>query len=151
LVLKTARAVAQGLPHVEIVGKMRGWISKTRLYVGVKTLKYMVRSGRVSPMKGRIANLLNLKPVVTVENGTSRLLDKSFSRMGSMKKIMKRVAGVPIHDYCILHAHESEGAGQLASELEIRTGKKPVFTMDISPALGLHAGIGCVAVGLMAE
>jgi DegV family protein with EDD domain len=151
LVLKTARAVAQGLPHVEIVDKMRDWISKTRLYVGVRTLKYMVKSGRVSPMKGLIANLLNLKPIVTLENGGSRLLDKSFSRKGSMKKIINRITGTRVHDYCILHAHESEGASQMASVLENTTGKKAVFTMDISPAIGLHAGIGCVAVGLMAE
>jgi DegV family protein with EDD domain len=151
VVLKAARAVAQGLPHMEIVGKTREWISKTRLYVGVKNLKYLVRSGRVSPMKSWIANLMNIKPVISIENGAARMLDKSFSRKGSIRKIVNRLVGVPIHDYCVLHAHDSEEAGRMASVIENRTGKKPAFTMDISPAIGLHAGIGCVAVGLMTE
>jgi len=151
LVLKTARAVAQGLTHAEIIGRMREWISKTRLYVNVKTLRYMVRSGRVSPLKGRVANWLNLKPIVSMENGGSKLIDKSFGWKSGFRKMLKRIARTRVDEYCVLHAHNHEYAAEYASNLEKLTGKKAVFTLDISPAIGLHAGIGCVAVGLIAE
>jgi fatty acid-binding protein DegV len=32
--------------------------------VDVATLKYMVRGGRVSPLKGLFAKILNLKPII---------------------------------------------------------------------------------------
>jgi DegV family protein with EDD domain len=151
LVLRTARAVAQGLSHSEVVSHVHQWIFKTRIYVGVQTLKYMIRSGRVSPMKGHIANFLHLKPIVSIENGNSVLSDKSFTQRGSLKKILRRISGLHIWEYCVLHAHNKENASQYSEAIEKQTGKKPAFTMDISPVIGLHAGSGVVAVGLMSE
>jgi len=151
LVLRTARAVAQGLTHSTIIQNVMHWVSQTKIYVGVKTLKFMVRSGRVSPMKGQLANLLGLKPIVTIENGQSVLLDKTFSQKASLKKILKRMAGLKIWEYCILHAHNGESASEYSIELEKQIGKKPAFVMDITPVIGLHAGTGAVAVGFMNE
>jgi hypothetical protein len=152
LVLRAAQAIESGVSDPErLLSALNGWIGRTRIFVGVQTLKYMVRSGRVSPMKGRIARILHLKPIVSIRDGRSVLLDKSFTQIGSLKKIVKRLPGTGVWGYCILHAHNPEMARIYTARFREAVGKDPVAVMDISPAIGLHAGIGTVAAAWMTD
>ena len=124
--------------------------------MGVRTLKYMVRSGRVSPMAGAVARLLNLKPIVAlVETGETKIFDKAFSQRGILRKILRHLradAGAGrVREYCILHAHNPADALAYAAEAAGVFGQEPAFTVDISPAIGVHAGVGAVAVAFLTE
>jgi hypothetical protein len=116
----------------------------------------MVRSGRVSPMAGVVAKLLNLKPIVSVsETGESKIFDKAFSQKGILRKTLRHLraalAAGRVRDYGILHAHNPKDAEAYAAEVEAVIGAKPAFIMDISPAIGANAGVGTVAVSFLAE
>jgi uncharacterized protein len=139
-----------------LVNRMDEWKSKTVVRVSVETLKYIVRSGRVSPVKGFIAKLLDLKPVIAVDSeGKASLFSKSFSGKGSMKQVMKNISkitsGKKIWEYAITHANNSSGARWYAEEMEKLTGKKPVFIDHASPALAANTGPGIACVSLMLE
>jgi DegV family protein with EDD domain len=156
MVLRTAEAIANGLTHDEIVEQTEKWANQSTILVSVKTLKYMVKGGRVSPMKGWLANVLNLKPIVSVDaEGKSVLYDKAFSQKGNMKKVMKiiqrKMRNNTLWKYSVLHAHDPEDAAWFAEKLTQLLGKKPDFIIDISPAVGLSAGHGAVAVSLMLD
>ncbi len=154
LVLRAAEAINSGRSHEEVVEAMDVWASKAKIYVGVNTLKFMVRGGRVSPMQGWIGNLINLKPIVSLdEQGKGITFGKSFSQMGSIKKIMQALEESAkkgdLKEYVVLHAHSKEFAEKCARLFEKVLYKKPTYIMDISPVIGLSAGIGAVAVALM--
>jgi DegV family protein with EDD domain len=156
LVLRIARLIEEGASHDAAAAEAERALPNSRILVGVRTLKYMVRSGRVSPMAGAVANLLNLKPIVSLrETGETRISDKAFSRRGSLRKILRRLRAEAssgrVGEYCVLHAHDPEDALAYAAEAERVFGVKPAFTMDISPAIGLHAGVGAVAVAFLTE
>jgi DegV family protein with EDD domain len=155
-VLRTARAIADGLNHEEIVNRVGEWSDRAFILVSVKTLQYMVRGGRVSPMKGKLANLLNLKPIVSLDaEGKSILYDKAFSQKGNIKKVIKIIQrgmrGHRLWKYSVLHAHEEREAARYAKKLETVLGQKADFIIDISPAVGLSAGHGALAVSIMKE
>jgi hypothetical protein len=57
----------------------------------------------------------------------------------------------PLHSYAVVHAHAPENASDYAQELEEKLGMKPSYIMDISPVVGLNAGLGAVAVVTMKE
>ena len=156
LVLYAAEAIEAGRSHNEIVSEVEKRREDASILVSVPTLKYMVRGGRVSPMKGWVANLLNLKPIVSLnQEGESVLFDKAFSQKGSMKKILalleKRLAGNRVWKYALLHAHDPEGALWFGRKIAEVLGEKAAFTVDISPAVGVSAGFGAVAVALLTE
>lgn len=156
LVLRAARLIEEGKDHDETVRVTENILTGSKILVGVKTLKYMVKGGRVSPMAGVIANLLNLKPMVSMkESGEAEISDKAFSQKGSLKNIIKHMKKYNetrgIREYCILHAHNAEDALTYALEMENAIGKKPDYTMDISPVIGLNAGVGAVAVSFLLE
>jgi len=156
LVLRTAEAIEQGMKHDEILREVNDWIAKEKLYVSVKSLHNIVRSGRVSPLTGFIAKALNMKPIISVgDDGKAIMLDKAFSQEGNIRKVLKNIrrdiSEGKLWNYMIVHALNPEGAEKLANTLREITGRSPRFIVAVCSALVLHAGIGTVAVGLVKE
>ena len=156
IVLRIARAIDDGISIDVILSKINEWIKKSNVRVSVTTLKYIVRTGRVSPFKGFVARLLDLKPIIRIDDkGRAELFSKSFSEKGSMKKIIKNIEKVAIKnkiwEYAITHANNQKTADWFMIEMERITGKKPVFVEQASPALGANTGPGVVAVAYMFE
>jgi len=156
IVLRIAEAIRSGLSHDEIVAAAERWIASTRLLVDIRTLKYMVRSGRVSPLKGLLAKVLNIKPIITLgEEGKAAPIGKSFSRRGNMRKIVAMMRGEAarrkVWNYAIVHAAAPGRAKAYADRLTADLGRKPAFVVDLGPVVGLHNGVGALGLGLMTD
>jgi DegV family protein with EDD domain len=156
VVLRVAEAVRAGRPFGTIAADAADWVKRTRLWVDIRTLRYMVRGGRVSPLRGFLAAALNIKPIVSLDDeGKATVLGKSFSRRSNMKKILALIraatAGRPVWNFGIVHAQNVTRARRYADALEACLGKKAAFVTDVSPVVGVHNGIGVVGIGLMFE
>ncbi len=154
LVMKAAEAIEAGKTLEEVVEMVNEWIPRTHIYVSVATFEYMVRGGRVSPMKGKLGKWLNLKPIVSLdENGKGIAFGSAFSQKANTKKILgiveKHHQEAAIEKYCVVHADAAEKAREYARELEKITGKSPEYITEISPIVALNAGRGAVAVALI--
>ncbi len=155
-VLEIIKAIAEGIPLHEIKTRMESLRHRSRVFVTVKTLRNLVRSGRVSPLKGKIASLLNIKPVISVdEEGKTFQFGKAVSQRRTMKKVMKEVKHIAsqrkIRSYSIMHVRNPEGAGWFAKKMEKITGQKPVSVVNVTPAIALHAGMGAVALAVLTD
>lgn len=156
IVMRVAEALREGKKHEEVVKATEEWIEKTKILVDVQTLKYMVRGGRVSPLKGFVAKILNLKPIVSLDSeGKATASGKSFSRKSNMKKIVDKIRKMSeeqrIWNYSIVHAKNPERAEMYAQKLKQEIDRDPLYVMDISPVIGVHNGIGAVGIALMFE
>ncbi len=156
VVLRTARAVAEGRPHDRILAELPSWSDRADILVSVRTLRYMVRGGRVSPLQGMAAKILNLKPIVSLEkDGSSKLYGKAFSVEANLRKILEMTSAKhrekKLRNYAVVHAHDPEGAAILARRLESSLGFPPEYIMEISSVIALNAGRGALAVVSMAE
>jgi DegV family protein with EDD domain len=156
IVQRAAEAIRQGKAHDEIVRQAEEWISKTRVVVDVHTLKYFVRGGRVSRMKGLMAGVLQLKPIIALDSeGAVENLAKAFGRGDRMKKILRTIGklteGKRIWNYAIVHAQNPDRAKVYEEKLSRMLQRKPAFTLDVSPIIGVHSGIGSLAIALMPE
>ena len=154
ITLRIARAIERGESYQSIIHKAQKWVQKTNILTDIDSLKYMVKGGRVSPLKGFLAQLINLKPIVSVnKDGKGVALGKSFSRRGNMKKIINRVTQAAqkgaIWNYAIVHSSNIERAQKYADKLESRLGFPPMYIVDISPVIGVHNGLGTVAITYM--
>jgi uncharacterized protein len=155
-VLRAARALDEGMTHDEIVNELPNWSQKTRILVSSSTMKYMVKSGRVSATKGFIGKLFNLKPVVTVnDDGKTETFGKPMtikqSRILVLNDLKKYLEGKKVWGYAISHAQNPKVADFFAEKLEELTGKKPEFIMNASPVLVTNVGNGVVAVSIMLD
>jgi DegV family protein with EDD domain len=130
------------------------WTKDLRLFVSVRTMKYLVRGGRVSAIKGLIARMLNINPIVTIdESGKATVFDKAFNQKTNMEKVMGHIRKLcqekTIWNYIILHANNPEAAQWYSEKMEALTMKTPASVVNISPVIGVHAGIGAASVALL--
>lgn len=156
LVKKASEWIHEGKTHDEVVSMLEETIQKTKILVSVNTLKYMVRSGRVNKVTGFMGKLMNLKPVISLDaNGMGTILDKAFSVKGNTAKIVKRVEEMKQEHgslrYAIVHAGSEKRAEEYTKIFKKVLDREPEYIMSISPIVAMSAGIGCVAVAVMAE
>ncbi len=154
ILLRTAQAVENGFSHDEVVSMAEKWIRNTRIFVSVKTLKYMVRGGRVSATKGLIAKILNINPIVSMDDtGKAVLFDRTFSQQANMEKVMSHIRKIndsqKIWNYIVLHANNKKSADWFSEKMEKLTSMKPVSVVNISPVIGANAGAGAASVALL--
>lgn len=155
-VLRAAEALEQGQSYESLTRDIEEWKAKTYLLVSAQTLKYMIRSGRVSSVKGLFGKLLGVQPIVMVnQEGKSELFGKPTSSKQAMKMLIEKAAkmmdGQKIWGYAISHAMNPAGAEWYAREMESITGQKPKFINSASPVLGAHVGPGVVGLGILME
>ncbi len=156
VVLRAVQALEAGASHDEILASLPAWSGKAEILVSVKTLRYMVRGGRVSPLKGLAASALNLKPIVSLDSeGGSKLYGKAFSVEANLRRIVRMAVEAhrrrPLRAWAVVHAHDPEGARALADRVEAALGFPPVYVMEISSVIALNAGRGALAVVTMEE
>ena len=156
LVAKASDMAEAGAPHDEIVRAIEAAVPNTQLLVDVATMKYFVRSGRVSPVKGLIGRLLKVKPIITLdETGKATEGGKSFSRKANMAKILaqvrKKAAERDLEGYAVVHARNPERAALYGKRLTELLGREPAYIMDVAPVIGVHAGVGTVGVALLTK
>ncbi|HNW52924.1 MAG TPA: DegV family protein [Bacteroidales bacterium] len=155
-VLRAAEAIEQGQSHQQIVSAVESWNDKNHILVSAKTVKYLVKSGRLSHSKGVIGKLLGVKPIISVDNqGKAITFGKAFSEKGSMNQLIKVASELvekgKIWGYAISHVRNPETAQWYATEMERLTGQKPRFVNACSPVLGVHGGPGTVVLSIMEE
>lgn len=156
LVLRAVQSLEEGAGHDQIAALIPQWSANTHMFVSSKTIKYMIKSGRVSYTKGLLGSMLNLKPVVTVNNeGRTETFGKPFTESGSRKLVMdsvrKLVANNKVWGYSISHAKNMETANWYRDQMLEITGMEPVFINDASPVLGVNVGPGVVALSVMID
>jgi hypothetical protein len=154
VVLRTAKAIEAGYSHDQVVNMAEKWTKNVRIFVSVKSMKYLVRGGRVSFVRGLIARILNICPIVSIdESGKAFVFDKAFNQRSNMEKVMGYITKISkektIWNYIVLHANNTDAAHWYSEKMETLTNKKPASIVNISPILGANAGIGAAAVSLL--
>ncbi len=156
LVMKAAEMIHNGESMDEIIQEIEFLRDRTQILVSVNTLKYMVKSGRLSKTGGILGKLINLKPVVSLdEKGAGSIADMAFSIKSNTKKIMNRMKAYDekhkITRYAIVHANNPERAEEYRKQCVEILKSEPEYMMNISTIVGISAGVGSVAVAYMSE
>ncbi|MBN1484816.1 MAG: DegV family protein [Chloroflexia bacterium] len=141
-----ARAAQAGWSKERTLALIEQVGAATETLFTLSDLKYLIHGGRISHIKGLIASVLNIKPVIGVEKkgGTyvQRGQARTFSR--SVKRLVDLIAeqhpaGTALRIQ-VLHAHNPEGAAMLHHLLDQRFECAWLPTGTIAPVLGAHTG-----------
>lgn len=156
LVLKAAELIEEGKSLDDIISQIEILRGRTRILVSVNTLKYMVRSGRISKFTGIAGKLINLKPVISLdETGKGKIEAKTFSIKSNINKILKIVSNTNIQNkisrYAIVHANDEKRALEFRDKIVKLLNMEPEYIMNISTIVGMSAGEGSVAVAYISE
>ena len=116
-------------------------------------LKYLIHGGRISHMKGIIASLINIKPLIGVEkeNGTYSQLGQVRTFKGALKGLVKQIEkkfqlGSKIHVQ-VLHSFNPEAATFLREQVDKLYDCTWMPIGPMSLVLGAHTGPSMVGLG----
>ncbi len=151
LVLYARKLIDDGnLEFKEIVDKTREKINDIELNFIVKTLKYLKEGGRIGKVKGTIGELLNIKPIISInEDGEYYSADMARSRKSSINKLYKIAKEKIMKGMCyvdVMHADAEKEAKELLNRLKESDNVKEALLGEISPAMVVHAGPGLIGV-----
>ncbi len=156
IVQAAAEAAENGMKLEELEKHVQWAVQNVKLLFTVETMDYLVRGGRVSRVRGGIAGLLNIRPIITLNaEGRPQVVAKAFSRDQSHRKLIEiatqAAAGKRKLRMMVAHANAPEAAAFLAGQLRRRLELAEVPVTSVSPALGVHAGPGAVAIAFLGE
>ncbi|MBN1339495.1 MAG: DegV family EDD domain-containing protein [Bacteroidales bacterium] len=154
LLIRAAREIEQGAEFTELSARVDSWVKKSHLLVSTQTLKYMIKGGRISPVKGWLGELMGIRPLVLVNQaGKVVPFGKPKSEKSALRIVFSEVEKIlvtgPLWGYAITHAQNQRGAELYAKKMRELTGKDPEFISPASPVLGTHTGPGVVAVAIL--
>ena len=148
-----AQGVRAGLSLEEILERVNYAVSEMHVFFVVDTLEYLRRNGRIGNAQALLGTLLNIKPILTLQDGVVSPLEKARGKGKALKRIHELVGQVrakyPNKDLAVglTHAMAPAEAQSLAEaferDLEL---KDSVITGLIGPTIGVHVGKGTMAV-----
>ncbi|QWB95602.1 DegV family EDD domain-containing protein [Mycoplasmatota bacterium] len=154
--MRAAEMIHKGFAFDKVVSEINRLREQTKILVRVKTLKYMVKGGRVSKVTGVIGDLVNLKPVVSIDDeGNGIIYTKAFSTITATRKIFSHIKEIitqkGIERYAIVYANKDKHADAFIEKAKQIIGFDPIYTMEISAIVAMNAGIGTVAIAYISK
>ncbi len=124
--------------------KMNHWFT-------VEDLEYLRRGGRISNLKAAVGGILNVKPVLNMDDtGHLSPVSKVRGRKKSIKALADLAAGRILRPQeqiiGISHGDCLDDAQQLAALIQEKVTVKEVFISQVGPVIGAHSGPGTLAL-----
>ena len=143
------------------VEAVRDWVEDHKLHLAhwftVDDLMFLFRGGRVSRTSAWAGTLLNIKPVMHVDDeGHLIPLEKVRGRKKSLKALvdhMEQTAISPVADQTVFITHGDclQDAEYVADLVRERFGVSDVLINWVDPVIGAHSGPGTMALFFLAS
>lgn len=156
MVLAAAETVQQGGTSEEAIAAAKDVGERSHMFGALATLRYLAMSGRVGYVAAGMANLLNIKPILTIKEGKLELLEKIRTRKKAWQRLVDLTAEAAgengIEKLAILHVDAVEMAHEFLAVLQ-KTVDCPeeVIITEMSAGLSVHTGAGMVGVCVISK
>lgn len=150
MVIEAARAALAGKSLDEIVQLVQDMIPITKMIQTADTLRYLYLGGRIGKAQHLFGSLLNIRPLIGMEDGVIVPLGQARGRVGAYRKIVEMmeedVGPSGRVKVAFVHAAAPQEAEKLWAMVEERLTCVEVLMAELSPALGVHTGPGTAGV-----
>ncbi|MBE7128712.1 DegV family protein [Bacillus mycoides] len=155
VVLEAAKMAKEGASKEEILNRVAFLMKHMEHIFTVADLQYLVRGGRLSKVAGFIGGLLNIKPILNVDEGKLVPLEKVRGK----KKVLSRIVdimeerGKDLKGQTIgmTHGDDLETTEALKALITERFGCEVFIVNTIGAAIGAHTGPGALTLFFLNE
>lgn len=147
--IQAARAAKRGENIERVVEEAKKVINTSEFLFVPDTLKYLKKGGRIGGASALFGTILQIKPILTVQNGETSVYEKVRTKKKAVEVILKKVLDdmteKGLGDVIVHHINCEEEGLELAKRLENEL-KIPVKIQSIGAIIGLHVGPGSIGV-----
>jgi DegV family protein with EDD domain len=148
-----AEAVQAGEELDDILSRIQNTIEQLAVYFVVDTLEYLKKNGRIGLASALFGTLLNIKPVLTLDDGVVAPFEKIRGKSKALKRIqelmdeMKEAYPEQKLRIGISHSNSVDEATSLAKRLQEQVEVDgEILISFIGPTIGVHTGPGTIAL-----
>ena len=145
MAIEAARAALAGLNLDEIAARVRRMIPISHMIQTADTLRYLYMGGRIGRATSLLGTMLNIKPLVGIEDGVIVPLGRAHSRgqaYAMMADMVAQVVGRGKAKIAYLHAGARQEVERVKQLVEEKVEVVESFFGELSPALAVHTGPG---------
>lgn len=145
LVLAAAEAAAAGRSVQEIVALLEEKTRRTYTFAALDTLEFLRRSGRLTRFQSSLGALLQVKPLLTMNNGVAGM-ERIRTRSRARQRLIELVRELgPLEHLSLVHTNAPEDIEELRRMAEgLFVEGVPPFCVEATPVIGAHIGPGVV-------
>jgi DegV family protein with EDD domain len=151
LVIAAAKAAKSGATLDEVCELVQRAIPRTHLFALLDTLEYLQKGGRIGRAQALLGTLLNIKPLITVQEGEVSPLERVRTRARGLQRLRELAEALPRPQaLAVLYSTTLGEAETLAQQLEPLCPNSEIYRSTFCPALGAHTGPGILGLAAIA-
>lgn len=150
MVLEAARMARAGASVEQILERLRVLRDRMNIIILVVDLRFARMSGRVGKLQSALASLLNVKIIVTAEEGLLELKEKvrtTARAIDRMIEMFKEKLGTeaPVN-LAVVHAQAPDEGLKLMERIKGLFNYREIFLIDLATSLAVHLGPGTLGL-----
>lgn len=150
LVYQAAKMLAEAKELKEVVAEITDTAARLEHVFAVGDLEMLKRGGRISRTKAAVANVLNIKPILHIQDGKILPYDKIRGKKRMINYLVDEVAKKAEKPedqiLALTYSQDKKPALKLKEKIENKFSPREILISEIGAAVGSHAGPGTLAV-----
>lgn len=148
-VLTAARLANENKSMDVILEEVNKVINRSRFLFIPDTLEYLKKGGRIGGAAALFGTLLQIRPILTVEDGKTAVFDKVRTKQRAILRMIDKVKGDiaegKLGELIVHHINCEEEGRALAEKVKEILGVEAQI-QDIGPVIGCHVGPKAVGI-----
>ncbi len=141
----------KGEAPADVAAWLQDWYRHSVTLVGLYSLQYAKKSGRLNACAALVGEVLGLKPVLSIA-GENKMVAKvrgDRNLIPKMAQLYIEMAQDVKGDYIIAYGNNPEQGKELAAAIKKLSGRAPVFIGPIGPCVAINAGPRMLGIGFL--
>lgn len=146
IALYGSELISRGLELDEVYNKLEEKIKDVKFYAVIQDLKYLIRGGRISHVKGVIGSMLKVNPILSINEDGKIYNYKSTRGRANALKYVKDLVKNDLKDkknyyFSLAYAKDKSDIDEMRENFSEEIKNAKVYIEEpITAALGVHAG-----------
>ena len=150
MTLEAARMIDEGQGVAEILARLEVLRERMNIVLTLKDLRFAQMSGRVGRLQSSLASLLNVKPIVVLQEGIIDVNEKVRSQRRALERMLdivaERVGTRQPVNLAVIHAESKEEGQDLLERAKRCFNCQQTFLANLTTSLVVHFGPGTLGV-----
>ena len=145
LALEGAKLAKSGADRSEVGQRIRSLIPKAKVLAAVDTLTYLERGGRIGRARALLGSLLNVKPLITLQDGEVAPLGRARGRVQAIDKLVSLLErDGKLSNLAVLHGGARSDAERLRDRVSGNYPGLEIPLAETGAVIGTYTGPGVI-------